>query len=194
MQCLDVRDFPLPINSQSTHVPRLAGRSEGAIPEDSLRVHLLALRCREHYRYVGELVIPEPDDHVRPAAHSSVHRTVPQEQAESRVMRICRHAPDGIARIDVLDVYFRTGLFKVLLGRVSQKRSDVSVPDVPGSVVPGRSLYKILACSFRQDKYDDGRDVTWSSTPEARYSYGNGATLIGRSPRFIRGSSLACVA
>ena len=114
MPCLDVRDFPLPINSQSTHVPRLAGRSEDAIPEDSLRVDLLALRCREQYWYMGELVIPEPDDHVRPAAHSGVHRAVPQEQAESRVMRICRHAPDGIARIDELDACFRAGLFKGL--------------------------------------------------------------------------------
>jgi hypothetical protein len=52
---------------------------------------------------MGELVVPEADNHIRPAAHAGMHSTMPKEQAENRIMRICSHAADGIAGIDVLD-------------------------------------------------------------------------------------------
>jgi hypothetical protein len=38
---------------------------------------------------------------------------------------VCRHAPDDVARIDILDAHFRAGLIKVVVDRGAQKSSDV---------------------------------------------------------------------
>ena len=45
-----------------------------------------------------ELVVPETDDHVCPAAHSSLYSAMRKKQTEGRVMWVCRHAPDDLGR------------------------------------------------------------------------------------------------
>lgn len=89
--------------TQSRHLRRLAGGGENVAPERSLGIDLFALRCREGHGNMGELVVPEANDHIRPTAHPSMHGAVPKEQAKDRVMGVRGHAPDGVAWIDVLD-------------------------------------------------------------------------------------------
>jgi uncharacterized RDD family membrane protein YckC len=48
-----------------------------------------------------------------------------KKQTEGPVIWVCRHAPDDVARIDILDALFRAGLIKVVVDRVAQKSSDV---------------------------------------------------------------------
>ncbi len=90
-----------------TACPRLAGRCDHTVPECTLRVDLLALGYGEGDRHVCELVIPEADDHVGAPAEPRVDRALSEEQAERRVVRRRRHAPDRVAGIDVLESDFR---------------------------------------------------------------------------------------
>ena len=62
---------------------------------------------------MGELMVPETDDHVGAPAHAGMHRVVSEQQAECRVVRRCRHAPDDVAGVDVLEAERRAALFEV---------------------------------------------------------------------------------
>jgi hypothetical protein len=55
-------------------------------------------------------------------------------------MWVRRHAPDDVARIDVLDAYFRASGLKVVPNRVAQKSSDVCALDVSRRVAVRRFL------------------------------------------------------
>ena len=74
--------FVLELGFQSRHVSRLAGGGEDAVPEHSLWFDLLALRYGEGNGYMGELVVPEADHHVRPATHSCMNSAMAEEQAK----------------------------------------------------------------------------------------------------------------
>ena len=137
----------------SMHVPRLARGGENAAPESSFGVYLFALRCGEGYRDMRELLVPEADDHVCPTAHSGMRGAMTEKQTEDRVVRICGHASDGVAGIDVLDACFHAAALEVFLDRVSQERAYVAVLDIPGSIALGRILHEFLARPFRHDDY-----------------------------------------
>jgi hypothetical protein len=99
---------------------------------------------------VGELVIPETDHHVCSAAHFGMHGAACEEEAEGRVMWVCWYAPDDVARIDVLDAYFRASGLRVVPNRVAQKSSDVCVLDVSRRVAVRRFLGALGAHLPRQ--------------------------------------------
>ena len=61
-------------------------------------------------------------------------RALPEEQAEGGVVRRRRHAPDGVARIDVLERDVGAALLEVFRDRVPQEDADVAVFDVPRCV------------------------------------------------------------
>ena len=62
---------------------------------------------------------------VRPA-HPGMHGAVPQEQAEGRIVGVGRHAPDRVARVDVLEADLDAAPLEVLLDRVPQEDADVA--------------------------------------------------------------------
>jgi len=83
----------------------------------------------------------KPHDHVRPAAHACMHGALPELQAEGRVHGVpARHAPDRVARVDILEGLFHAGLLKWSLIRHPSGTFDVSVTStVPEGVALGVS-------------------------------------------------------
>ena len=127
---------------------------------------------------MGELVVPETDDHACPAAHSGMHGAVSEEEAKGRVMWFCRHAPDGIAGIDVFGAYSHAGPFEVFLDCVSEEGSDVTVLEIPGSVTVRRLFQEVLA---RPSRHYDHRVAPqfkpplqfWEESLEGERNFGN---------------------
>jgi hypothetical protein len=92
-----------------------------------------------------------------------------------------RHAPDDVARIDVLDAHFRADLLKVVLDRLAQKSSDVSVLEVARGSQPdslqrlnqpeGKGKQCLRRFSLRRREVTDylGREVPspWRSSADA---------------------------
>ena len=87
---------------QLPHLLRLPRCGEDAVPNPSLRIHLLALRGSHGDGHMGELIRPDPYDHVGPACHTGMNGVLPQEETEGGIIGIRRHAPYGVTWIDVL--------------------------------------------------------------------------------------------
>lgn len=79
---------------------------------------------------MGELMVPEPDDHVGSPSHSGVHRAVPQKQAKCGVVRIGGDAADGIAGVDIFEANFDSGLLAMIRDGIAQEHANVAVFNV----------------------------------------------------------------
>ena len=64
-----------------------------------------------------------------------------EKQAEGSVMGIGVHTPDGVAGIDVLEVYFLPVSFKVGIDLIPKEQTYIPEADVPRSIPFLRSLH-----------------------------------------------------
>lgn len=117
---------------RSNEVTGLTGDGQDAVPYPALGVQFFPLRHRHGDGHVGTLVVPIAYHHLRLAGHARMYRILPQQQAESRIPGIGRKTPDGVARVDVLQLHLATGLPEMRFYPVPQEKSDVAVLDIAG--------------------------------------------------------------
>src|SRR4051794_5305524 len=90
-------------------------------------------------------MVPEADDHVRPAGHSGVYGVVSEEEAERRVVRDGGRAPDRVARIDVLETDGYPRFLEVPRDGIAEEHADIAMLDVSRGVAVLAPGHQILA-------------------------------------------------
>ena len=102
---------------------------------------------------MGELMVPEADDHAGPARHAGVYGIMPHQQAEGRVMRVRLLTPDHITGVYVLKVDLHADPFEMFFHAVTEKDPYISVLDIARGVPLTRRLEKLLAGAFSNDDH-----------------------------------------
>ena len=97
---------------------------------------------------------PVAHHHVGSPRHARVDRVLAEEQTERRVVSIGRHAPDGVAGIDVLEVQLLLETLEMCVDVIAKEQTDVAEADVARSVPFLRSLHHVLARPLPD--HDDG--------------------------------------
>jgi len=83
---------------------------------------------------MGELPLPEADEHIGSARHPRVNGVMSQEETERRIVRIRGHAADHVARVNILQVDLDPSFLEVRSDTVSQENADVPESYISGSV------------------------------------------------------------
>ena len=97
---------------------------------------------------MGKLLVPVADHHVRAACHARMHRAVPQQQAEGRVMGNCLKAPDNIARVDIFQAHINALLFAVVFYGIAEKKPDIAVFDIARGIALAGLRQEVLPRAF----------------------------------------------
>ena len=79
----------------------MAYRFQDPGPEAALRVDPVSFARHGCDRDVGEALVPEANDHVRPTRHRRMHGVLAQQEAEFGVQGVRRETADQVAGVDV---------------------------------------------------------------------------------------------
>jgi hypothetical protein len=94
---------------------------------------------------MGELVVPEADNHSGSACHACVYGIMPHQQAEGRVVWVRLLTPDHVTGVYVLKVDLHAGPLEMFLNAVTEQDPDVPVFDVARGVPFARCCEEFLA-------------------------------------------------
>ena len=105
---------------------------------------------------MDEAAVPAADDHFGPAAHGGMHGVVGQADAIDAVVRVGRHAADGVAGVDVLEVHLHADRREMIRRCAASRTAPMSLSRAlpEASVSPPACFHQILAGALGHD--DDG--------------------------------------
>src|SRR3990172_7618640 len=108
----------------------LPRRLEHSLPKMPAWVNLFSLMHGKCNGNVHKVLVPVPDDHIRPPRQTCMNGILPQQQAKCRIVGIRREAADYIARIDVLQRQRLFLLLEVFCYSLLQKQPDIRSEDI----------------------------------------------------------------